>query len=501
MDCPSDDVVARYLSGALEERQIVPFRSHLDRCDDCRALVAEAGRDGPTSMTSDAELTELWSAPAVCVKVGDTLDGKYRLESILGVGGMGTVLRGTHVELGLAVAIKIMHPELLAALEAPRRFAQEGRAAAALTSLHAARILDIDRLPSGVPYIVMEYLEGRDLHRVLRDEGPLPVARVIDYILQALEAVGEAHGRGVIHRDLKPQNLFLTRGHIIKVLDFGLAKALPGSAARHALAVETKTAALMGTPHYMAPEQVRPAGQVNARTDVYGLGATMYELLTGVPPFVAQNIFALFAKILNDEPTCVGALRHDVPLGLEQVIVRCLAKRPEERYASAEALGKALSEHRADFAGRPAVARSAVDRPIDVSASLSSTHRTGPAPITLALEEPAIRQTTLVMPASAAASRVGGSQQGTGPPPPPMRVANSNMLPAVDGPTATAATADPVARGMMMQASAARVGLPRQPDAKPRRSVWIAMAVGVVALSAAIVVLAYWMLRISHVHP
>jgi eukaryotic-like serine/threonine-protein kinase len=477
VDCPTDDIVALYLSGALDERRIALFRSHLDRCDDCRALVAEAGRDGVASMKSDAEITELHSVPTACVQVGDTLGGKYRVDSILGIGGMGSVLRATHVELGRIVALKIMHAELLSAPEAARRFAQEARAAAALTSPHAARILDVDRLPSGVPYMVMEYLEGRDLHEVLREDGPLPVARLIEYVLQALDAVSEAHGRGIIHRDLKPHNLFLTRDGIVKVLDFGLAKALPESAARHDLAVDTKTTALIGTPHYMAPEQIRPTGQLSVRTDVYGLGATMYQLLTGTPPHVAPNIFALSAKILNDEPASISALRHDVPLGLEQVILRCLEKDPDDRYESVAGLGEALGAHRASFAGgvRLLPPRSPAVRHSDGHASRT------PAPIALAFEDHSLREATLVMPASLAHR----SHHVTGSTPPPMQVTTQVMLPAMGPPAATIPNAHAPARQR-----------PLLPEAKPRRGALMATAFVVIA----VVVLAGWMLRAVAVH-
>ena len=352
-ECPTDEVIALYLSGHLDDARVASFRQHIDGCDSCRVLIVEAGRSGSVPM----EVAEVIHETRVGqprgkslvgrLALGDMLGGKYRIDALLGTGGMGTVLRGTHMELGRSVAIKIMHAELLAASDAGRRFSREARASAAIESHHAVRILDIDRLPTGVPYMVMEYLEGKDLHQVLTDEGPLTVGRVIDYVMQASDAIGEAHSRGIIHRDLKPHNLFLTQDDVVKVVDFGLAKTLPDSTAARGSSNDTKTTSLIGTPHYMAPEQIRASRSVDARTDIYGLGATMYQLLTGLPPFVALNLYVLCARILSDAPPPIHRTRKDVSPALEAVIMRCLEKAPAARYASVAELSEALDAARA----------------------------------------------------------------------------------------------------------------------------------------------------------
>ncbi len=378
-DCPSDDVVALYFQGVLDACEVAQFRAHLDTCDSCRSLVAETGRSESYPEASHGSETLLAERPRAAENkfwVGDVIGGKYRVDELLGTGGMGTVLRGTHVELGRSVAIKVMHAELLTKADGGRRFAHEARAAAALTSQHAARILDIDRLVSGVPYMVMEYLEGRDLHKVLIAEGPMTANRVVDYITQASDAIGEAHGRGIIHRDLKPHNLFLTREGIVKVVDFGLSKALPSSDVHQgfAPAVDTQTRSFVGSPHYMAPEQISKVGRVSVRTDIYGLGATMYELLTGSPPFSAASLLELFESILHHPPTSIRKGRSDVSPYLDSVVLRCLSKDAAARYASVEELGEALSEACAQRKAARAVAL-ALEAEDDVPVTLEPTTR------------------------------------------------------------------------------------------------------------------------------
>ena len=327
-DCPSDESIALFLEGGLDAASMQTLRAHMDGCDLCRVLIVEAGRGSAAAVPETRSGTPHPRPLVGTLAVGDLIGSKYRVDALLGSGGMGTVLRGTHLALDRPVAIKVMHAELLVGTDAARRFSREARAAAAIESPHAVRIIDIDRLPGGVPYMVMEYLEGRDLHRILTDDGPLSGARVIEYLVQATDAISEAHGRGVIHRDIKPHNLFVTSDDVVKVLDFGLAKTLPDSGVRGASG-DTKGGNLIGTPHYMAPEQIRATRAVDARTDIYGLGATMYQLLTGMPPFVALNLYVLCARILTDAP----APLRGVPKALSTVVLRCLAKDPAARYA------------------------------------------------------------------------------------------------------------------------------------------------------------------------
>ena len=275
-------------------------------------------------------------------RVGDMLAGKYRLISSLGRGGMGRVFLAEHLVLNSTVALKFMHPHLAQDRVSVARFEREARAAATLRSDHAARVLDVGVRESGEPYIVMEHLVGCSLDRVAQQGRGLPVAEAVIHTIQACHALAEAHARGIIHRDVKPANLFLTTGKsgesIVKVLDFGLAKSEAGVEPAHAGELRA-----LGTPQYMAPEQIRGA-DVDARTDVWSLGATLYELLTARAAFDAPNATLVFARILQGSPVPVRAARSDVSEELAAVIDRCLRRDPAERYGSMRELKAALAQ-------------------------------------------------------------------------------------------------------------------------------------------------------------
>jgi serine/threonine protein kinase len=281
------------------------------------------------------------------VREGDVLASKYLVERVLGVGGMGIVVAATHMELGQRVAIKFLHPGMLIDAVAVGRFAQEARAVVRLRSEHVARVLDVGRLDSGAPYIVMEYLEGVDLGSLLESKGPLPVTDAVDYVLQSCEAVVEAHSIGIVHRDLKPRNLFLTwrvdGKPLVKVLDFGISKSvlIPGSQATPQLSL-TKTTDIMGSPMYMAPEQLRSSRRADERSDVWSFGVILFELLTAQVPFEAASVTELCAVLLQDPPRPVTSLRPDTPPALVQVIERCLQKDPAARFQSVADLATAL---------------------------------------------------------------------------------------------------------------------------------------------------------------
>src|SRR5580692_1093404 len=219
------------------------------------------------------------SAP---VSEGDLLAGKYRVERVLGAGGMGIVVAARHEQLDQMVAIKFVRDEALDNEEAVQRFLREARAAVKLKSEHVARVLDVGKLDSGAPYMVMEYLEGNDLGHILTEQGPMEAAAATDWILQACEAVAEAHAAGIVHRDLKPENLFLTNTvggtQKIKVLDFGVSKSMGGASGE--LSNLTRTRAMLGSPLYMAPEQMRSSRDVDARADIWALGVVLFQLLT-----------------------------------------------------------------------------------------------------------------------------------------------------------------------------------------------------------------------------
>jgi serine/threonine-protein kinase len=234
------------------------------------------------------------------VNVGDVLAGKYRVDKIIGMGGMGVVVGAHHLELDERVALKFLLPEALANDEAVARFAREARAAVKIKNEHVARVSDVGRLPNGAPYMVMEYLEGVDLATLIKQRGQLSVAEVVDYVLQACEALAEAHCIGIIHRDLKPSNLFIIRrsdGSIcVKLLDFGISKVvgLVGSGGDMGM---TRTAAVMGSPLYMSPEQMESSRNVDARTDIWAAGVILYELLSGRPPFEGDTLPEICVKI------------------------------------------------------------------------------------------------------------------------------------------------------------------------------------------------------------
>jgi serine/threonine-protein kinase len=277
--------------------------------------------------------------------IGDLLLGKYRLERALGEGGMGIVFAAHHDLLGQRVAVKLIRPEFATHAEAAARFLNEARAAARIESDHIARVLDVGTLESGLPYMVLEYLDGSDLAQVLHERGPLGVADCADYLLQAIEAVASAHALGIIHRDLKPSNLFLARRpdglSRVKVLDFGIAKVLGAGHGAHASVTRTNT--VVGSPLYMSPEQLLDSKSVNHSSDIWAMGVVAYELLTGRPPFMADNPVALFAAIQVSEPASMCVSRPELGGHLDAVILKCLRRLPEERYSSMTELAASLA--------------------------------------------------------------------------------------------------------------------------------------------------------------
>ena len=284
---------------------------------------------------------------------GDELAGKYRIDTVIGAGAMGVVVRAWHIELEQQVAIKFLYPEFARNADGAERFRREGRAAAKIKNQHVARVLDVGTLEGkNIPYIVMEHLEGRDLSNELRERGPLPVGLAVRYVMQACEAVAEAHERGIVHRDLKPANLFLSEGsygeRMIKVLDFGISK-VNGGAQQFSL---TDTATLMGSPAYMSPEQLESSRNVDGRADIWSLGVILHELIIGQVPFNGDSVPQLVRSILSGARTTL--IQRDANLrALESVVARCLCQERDQRFENVSALREALRPF-ADDAPPPA---------------------------------------------------------------------------------------------------------------------------------------------------
>ncbi|HWL88212.1 MAG TPA: serine/threonine-protein kinase [Polyangiaceae bacterium] len=323
---------------------------------------------------------------------GELLAGKYRVDQVLGTGGMGVVVSALHVHLQNEVAIKLLRSDRIIPGHSAERLIREARAACKIRSEHVARVFDVGVLEDGSPYIVMERLRGSDLASWIEREGTLSVTAAVDTVLQACEALAEAHVLGIVHRDLKPANLFRTEhmdGSLcIKVLDFGISKitslaedARPPSSRRapkvsRASAQEmtwdgttvdvpmcmpkkstlpmalgeslTGTGAQVGSLHYMAPEQVLSARDVDARADIWSLGMILYELLAGRPAFARESAEDVARAILEEAPLSLRVTRPDVPPALDSAIVRCLEKRRADRFFDVAALADAI----APFASR-----------------------------------------------------------------------------------------------------------------------------------------------------
>ncbi|HEY4119287.1 MAG TPA: serine/threonine-protein kinase, partial [Byssovorax sp.] len=318
-----------------------------------------ADEAGPSSQV--AEVPE--GLPAI----GEVLAGKYRIERVLGIGGMGVVLAAMHLHLGERVALKFLLPSVATA-ETVERFAREARAAARIKSEHVARVTDVSQTEAGATYMVMEFLEGSDLSDVLRDGGPLPLRDAVEYVIQASDAIADAHAMGIVHRDLKPANLFLARRPgapaRIKVLDFGISKITPRDQGDEAPIYQqramTHTRAWLGSPLYMAPEQMKSAKGVDARTDIWSLGVILFELLAGTAPFTGGNLPELCAEILHGKPADLLSKRAEVPHELDEVIRKCLEKDPSLRFQNIAEFVMAL----VDFA--PRRARSVAERAVSL---------------------------------------------------------------------------------------------------------------------------------------
>jgi serine/threonine-protein kinase len=316
---------------------------------------------------------------------GEVIADRYVIERVIAEGGFGIVVAAKHLDLEEMVAIKFLKPESAASPEVVGRFAREAKICARMKSEHTPTVIDVGVSPERGPYMVMEYLEGEDLLHVIARRGAMPVPEAAEIALQACEALASAHAAGVIHRDVKPENLFLARRphgiDVLKVLDFGISKAtIDGQVFGTPLSV-VRTQSLVGTPHYMSPEQLRGRQEVGPPADLWSLGAVIYELVAGRGAFSGLGVTEVCASVLETEPPRLDALRADVPRGFADAIARCLAKKVDERFASAAELAIAL----APFA--PARACIEVERAVAVSRQGGLLEPLARAPALEALEE------------------------------------------------------------------------------------------------------------------
>ncbi|HWU90775.1 MAG TPA: serine/threonine-protein kinase, partial [Kofleriaceae bacterium] len=274
------------------------------------------------------------------VPIGAVLAGKYRVDRILGQGGMGVVVQAMHLQLYQPVAMKFLLPEVISHPQVVQRFLREAQAVVRLKSEHVARVIDVGSLEGGIPYIVLEYLDGTDLSHFSREQ--LTIGQIVDLMLQACEALAEAHSIGIVHRDIKPANFFITQhsdgSRLLKVLDFGIAKANQATLEGNL----TATSTVMGTPAYMSPEQMKSSRDVDNRSDIWSLGVVLYELLQGAPPFAGETFGSMAIKVAT-EP--LPPLSAQLPPGLADIVYRCLEKDPARRFQNIAELSYVLAPY------------------------------------------------------------------------------------------------------------------------------------------------------------
>jgi eukaryotic-like serine/threonine-protein kinase len=287
--------------------------------------------------------------------IGTMLLGRYRVEDVLGIGGMGVVVRAVHTDLDTQVAIKFLLPNMVESASVVQRFLREAQATVKLKGEHVVKVIDVGKMPDGAPFMVMEYLSGADLGQVLKAHGAQPANVACDLLMQICEGMSEAHALGIIHRDVKPSNFFVTRGPdgspLVKILDFGISKTPLGTDMQQL----TGTQSMVGTPAYMAPEHMRAASRADQRSDLWSMGVVLYQLLTNRLPFDGESYADLCLKVVMEQPAPITV---PLPPGLGEVLLRCLEKDAAQRYQSVAQLAYALVPYCSD----PMMATAAAER-------------------------------------------------------------------------------------------------------------------------------------------
>ncbi|MGZ5483130.1 MAG: protein kinase domain-containing protein, partial [Pyrinomonadaceae bacterium] len=339
--------------------------------------------DKMTLCSADASVLKRLDDPLL----GQTLAGKYKIEKLIKTGGMGSVYRGRHVLMDKTVAVKVLRPSLAGDDAVVARFSREAKAASKISHPHAVSVTDFGEAENGVVFLVMEYLDGRTLKEAIAKEGPLSLGRAVEIVRQVAGALDAAHGQGVIHRDLKSENIMLVShdgDEWAKVLDFGIAKILQpvGSPADAEI---TQANLVVGTPQYMSPEQCSQSGALDARSDVYSLGIIVHEMLTGKLPFTGESATVVMMKQVQDPPPSVLASRSELPAAVDQVIKRGLAKQPIDRFQSAGELSAGLAD---------AASEEAVEAPVVVGAG--ATNANTPVSVPAAVDD--VDEETIVRP-------------------------------------------------------------------------------------------------------
>src|SRR2546425_1117331 len=297
--------------------------------------------DTSTLCTLDAEVLQSVDDPLV----GQTLAEKYLIEQLIKRGGMGAVYRGKHVLMDKTVAIKVLRPALAGDDVIVARFSREAKAASRISHPHAVSVTDFGESENGIVVLVMEYLDGRTLKDIIRSEGPMPLDRAVEITRQISGALDAAHQQGVVHRDLKSDNIMLSRtngGDWAKVLDFGIAKIQQVEGLRDMDI--TAPNLVIGTPQYMSPEQCSQTGPIDARSDVYSLGVIVFEMLAGRVPFTGDSPTVIMMKQVQDDPPSVLDARPDLPAGIDNLVRKALAKQPIDRFQTAGELSEALTQ-------------------------------------------------------------------------------------------------------------------------------------------------------------